>query len=360
MQVEIPQFIRIFIRSWIVYKKGTTLFRKDVLMGSMTEQTVGVVGLGLLGRGITACLLERGFNVIAVARTDDEHAAALPFIEQMLAELIEHGSPPGLIGQWRSRLKQATNFATLTGCGFVIESVFEDLAVKQSVFDEVERVVDAEAVIASNTSAIPITVLQQTRRHPERFVGMHWAVPAHNTRFLELIRGELTSDQTIRRTEEISRRLGKDPAVCRKDIAGFIVNRIAYAMYREALNLVELGVADVETIDRSLRNTLGLWAASCGPFRWIDLTGGPALYARAMQRILPTLRNDTTLPAPLAALVAQHVPGTDGPGFYQYAPGEMEAWKERQGRHTWLVKEWLDQEFPIRREPILADPNLNS
>ena len=132
---------------------------------------------------------------------------------------------------------------------------------------------------------------------------MHWAEPAHATRFLELIRGEATSDETVRRTEELARRLGKDPTVCRQDIPGFIVNRIGYAMYREALHLVELGVADIETIDRSVRNTLGLWAASCGPFRWIDLTGGPALYARSMERVIPTLRNDAALPALLAALV---------------------------------------------------------
>lgn len=323
------------------------------MMSDAREQGIGVVGLGLMGRGIAAGLLGRGFNVVAVARTADEHAAALPVIAQMIEELVEQGhASREILGFWPARLEQVTAFDALAGCGVVIETVFEDLDVKQAVFDLVEQVVGVEAIIASNTSAIPITVLQQARRHPQRFVGMHFAVPAHNTRFLEVIRGELTSDDTVVRIEKLSRQLGKDPAICNKDIAGFIVNRIAYAMYREALNLVELGVADFETIDRSLRNTLGLIAASCGPFRWIDLTGGPVLYARAMERILPTLRNDTTLPAPLAALVAQNAAGiTNGHGFYHYTPDEIEQWQDRQRRHTLLVNDWLNQEFPISAQP---------
>lgn len=314
--------------------------------------TIGVVGLGLLGRGIAACLLARGFRVVAVVPTAAEHAGALPILEPMIDELARQAAPSAELHSWRNRLSQVTQWAPLADCSFVIESVNEDLVLKQSVFDEIERVVGDEVVIASNTSAIPISVLQQSRRCPQRFVGMHWAEPAHATRFLELIRGEATSAETLQRTEELGRRLGKDPTVCQQDVPGFIVNRIAYAMYREALHLVETGVADVETIDRSLRNTLGLWAASCGPFRWIDLTGGPALYGAAMQRVLPSLRNDATLPAPLAELVGQDARGiTNGRGFYDYTPAETQLWEERQRRHAWNVKDWLDTEFPLAASP---------
>lgn len=301
-----------------------------------------------MGRGIAACLLARGFRVVAVVPTAAEHAAALPIIEQMLDELAQRNDVSPATGQWRSRLSQVTQWAPLAECSFVIESVNEDLALKQSVFDEIEQVVGEQVVIASNTSAIPISVLQQTRRNPQRFVGMHWAEPAHATRFLELIRGESTSAEALQQAEELGRRLGKDPTVCQRDVPGFVVNRIAYAMYREALHLVETGVADVETIDRSLRNTLGLWAASCGPFRWIDLTGGPVLYGAAMQRVTPTLRNDAVLPAPLASLIEQDARGiSNGRGFYEYTPEETQLWEDRQRRHAWRVKDWLDDEFPL-------------
>lgn len=319
--------------------------------------TIGVVGLGLLGRGITACLLHQGCRVVAVERSAEEHAAARPRIDRLLRDLVDQQqAPPGLLTEWQTRLQQATDWNALAECSFVIESVTEDLGVKQSVFDHLEAVVAADAVIASNTSAIPISVLQQSRRHPERFVGMHWAEPAHATRFLELIRGEHTSDATMSRTEELSRQLGKDPSVCHRDVPGFIVNRIAYAIYREALHLVDSGVADVETVDRSLRNTLGLWAASCGPFRWIDLSGGPALYAKAMARVLPTLSNEPAPTGLLARLEAEDARGiVDGHGFYRYTPQDSETWQERQKRHAWLVKHWLDQEFPLSAQAGTAN-----
>ena len=315
----------------------------------MTSPPIGVVGLGLLGRGIVACLLARGFPVIAVTRTADEFEAARPALEQMQAELVERGLiDRPVVETWDARLTSSTTCDALRGVGFVIESVTEDLVTKQAVFDELERVLAPTAVVASNTSAIPISLLQQTRQHPERFVGMHWAEPAHATRFLEIIRGEATSDDTITRTADLARQLGKDPTVCRKDVPGFIVNRIGYAMYREALALLEEGVADVETIDRSLRNTLGLWAASCGPFRWIDLTGGPALYAKAMERVLPTLSTSAAVPAPMARLADADARGiANGRGFYDYDPQSVHDWEDRQRRYVWQTAAWLDAEFPI-------------
>ncbi len=321
------------------------------------NEPIGVVGMGLLGRGIVACLLASGHPVVAVARSTDRHAEALEVVDEMLGELRERGllqleSRDG----WRLRLTQVTDYEPLRPCRFVIESVSDDLAVKRTVFDDIEQVVERDAIVASNTSAIPISVLQTTRRHPDRFIGMHWAEPAHATRFMELIRGDATSDDTVRRTEELARRLGKDPTVCRQDVPGFIVNRIGYALYREALHLVESGVADRETIDRSIRNTLGLWAASCGPFRWIDLTGGPALYARSMERVYPTLCNDSTLPPLLVELAQQDARGVaNGRGFYAYTAEEVECWEHRQRRHAWLVKDWADTEFPVGPEAVPDD-----
>ncbi len=314
-----------------------------------TTRPVGLAGLGLLGRGIAACLLGRGFRVVAVVPHEDEFFAARPSIDRMLDELVERdGLDPKVRGTAVERLVCRTDFESLRDAAFVIESVTEDVSIKRSVFDALERVVGDEVVIASNTSAIPIGVLQEERRRPDRFLGMHWAEPAHATRFLELVRGPSTSDAAMEAALRLGRLLGKDPTICRRDVPGFVVNRIAYAMYREALHLVESGVADFETIDRSLRNTLGLWAASCGPFRWIDLTGGPALYARAMERVLPTLDATTTIPEPLAGLAARG--DGDAPGtrlFHATTPEETERWEERQRRHVWLVKRWLDEEFPL-------------
>lgn len=269
--------------------------------------SIGVVGLGLLGRGIVECFRAHGFEVVAVDRSEEQRARV-----------------PGATG----------DFAQLANCTFVVESVTEDAGAKDEVLAAIEAVVSADTVIASNTSAIPISQLQARRAHPARFVGMHWAEPAGITRFMELIRGEHTSPETLATAEAMARRLGKDPCIVRKDIPGFIVNRIGYAMYREALHLLDTGVADAETIDRAVRNALGLWATVCGPFRWMDITGGPALYAKAMAPVLPALCNATE-PSPTMQRAR----------FHECSEDEQRRWEELYHRHAQRVGEMQREYF---------------
>jgi 3-hydroxybutyryl-CoA dehydrogenase len=319
----------------------------------MNPQRVGLVGLGLLGRGITACFLGHGFEVVAFARNEQTHAAVREHVEQMMDELVDLGSfDAGLRQSWPARYFPTTDYAALCDCSFVVESVLEDIAIKHEVFDRIEAEVSATTIIASNSSAIPITQLQQRRQHPERFLAMHWAEPAHATRFMEIIRGEKTSEATIQTTLALARRLGKEPSLLRKEIPGFIANRIGYAMYREALGLLDSGVADAETIDRSVRNALGLWATVCGPLRWIDLTGGPELYAKAVQHVLPTLNNSTELPPVLKKLAETGARGiVNGHGFYNYTPEEARRWEELYRRHAWRVAQMQNEYFPVKDNP---------
>jgi 3-hydroxybutyryl-CoA dehydrogenase len=122
-------------------------------------------------------------------------------------------------------------------------------------------------------------------------------------------------------------------------------------MYREALHLLETGVADAETIDRSVRNALGLWATVCGPFRWIDLTGGPELYAKALGGVLPTLNNATELPPVMQRLAESGARGiVNGRGFFNYTTEEAHAWEDLYRRHAWRVVQMQDEYFP-RKDP---------
>lgn len=151
-----------------------------------------------------------------------------------------------------------------SGCSFVVESVTEDLAEKHFVSDQVEDSVSVSTPIASNTSSLRISDLQAGRQRPERIVGMHWAEPAHITRFMEVIPGEQTSEVALQKTLALAHRIGKDPCLVTRDVPAFIINRIGYAIYREAAYLLDQGVADAETIDRTFRNAVGLWAVCCG------------------------------------------------------------------------------------------------
>lgn len=166
----------------------------------MTREQVAVVGLGFLGRGIAASLLSHGYRVIGYARSAESLAKAGQSIRLAIDELVEHGyGDPSLRTDWPARFLGTSSFDDLAPCGFVIESVAEDIEVKGDVFDEIERVVGADVPVASNTSAIPISTMQRSRLRPERFLGMHWAEPAHATRFLELIRGEFTGEAAFER-----------------------------------------------------------------------------------------------------------------------------------------------------------------
>jgi len=155
---------------------------------------------------------------------------------------------------------------------------------------------------------------------------------------------------TVNATLALARTAGKEPSLVSKDIAGFIVNRIGYAMFREALNLLENGVADAETIDRSFRNAVGLWANIAGPFRWMALAGLPA-YAAVMSRLFPQLSNATELPQTMRTLVESGATGiANGRGFYNYTPEEAQRWEKLLIDHVWNVRAMTDRYFPEPRD----------
>jgi 3-hydroxybutyryl-CoA dehydrogenase len=303
-------------------------------------QTIGVAGLGFLGRGIAACLLASGFRVIGYTLGDDARVEARKHITSAINDLVTRGGlPASLRDAWPNRYVEAKGVAELAASDFVIESIFEDLDAKVKLFDEIEAVVGAAVPIASNTSALPISALQRGRKHPERFIGTHWAEPCHLTRFMEVVRGEQTNDATADAAMELAKQAGKDPALVNKDVEGFIVNRMGYAIYREAFWLLENGVADVETIDRAFRNAICVFANIAGPFRWMDLSGIPA-YAAVMKRLWPQLSTATEVPETMRRVVESGAKGiSNGRGFYQYTPEEAERWERVLIENVWRVRE---------------------
>jgi 3-hydroxybutyryl-CoA dehydrogenase len=315
-------------------------------MRAMRIDPVGIVGLGLLGRGIAASLVGAGVHVVAFDTNSQARLEAFSFIENAVGEMVGHGVlTPQTAAAWREYLTICDSITFLKPCAFVIESVYEDLAVKRQVFEELEAIVGPDIPIASNTSALPITLLQQGRTHASRFLGMHWAQPCYATRFLEIIRGELTTEASLQLAVKLGRRVSKDPSIVNRDVPGFIINRLSYAMYREAAHLVELGVADVATIDQAFCNAVGLWASFCGPFRWIDITGGPGLYGKVMAGILPDLAGSSEVPALFANLEASRG-APDGRGFYTYEPGDAARWQKLFHEHAWQLKRLQERVQP--------------
>ncbi|EAQ78057.1 3-hydroxyacyl-CoA dehydrogenase family protein [Blastopirellula marina] len=296
----------------------------------MNIRTVGVVGLGLMGRGICTSLLANNFQVVAYDINPESFAAARAHVASALEELARHPSVAEAIPEnWPSHFQLTADLSPLGDCDFVIESIPEDPVIKQETIAALERLLPNSTPIASNTSALPISLLQAHCQLPQRIIGMHWAEPCHLTRFLEIIRGEHTDDATADSAANLGRQLGKDPTIVQRDVPGFIVNRLAYAMYREAFWLLENNVADVDTIDRAFVNAISVWANVAGPFRWMDLSGLPA-YAQAMGRLFPELSQATETPACFQSMIDDGARGAaNGRGFYSYTAEEAEAWRAK-------------------------------
>lgn len=313
----------------------------------LTLQTIGVAGLGLLGRGIATSLLAHGFKVITADPSEEVRTAARLHIEHSLHDLVERGGfPKSLLTDWQQRYSDGSDVTHFSSCDFVIESIFENLEAKHRLFDQIESIVKPTTPISSNTSALPISSLQAQRKHPNRFIGTHWAEPCHLTKFLEIVRGDQTDDATVAIALDLAKQVGKDPTLVKKDTAGFIVNRLGYAMFREAFWLLENGVADVDDIDRAFRNALSVWANIAGPFRWMDLTGIPA-YAAVMAKLNPELQTTNHVPETIKKLVDSGAVGiANGRGFYTYTPEQSAAWEKLLTENVWKVRE-LQQSLGI-------------
>jgi 3-hydroxybutyryl-CoA dehydrogenase len=310
----------------------------------MAFRRIGVVGLGLLGRGITACLLAGGVEVIVHDRDQIMKEDILRYLQEVMHEIAEHRPTSAIdCASWRDRFQWAATLDEFSVCDLVIESVSELLAVKRELLLQLEKVVGEGVPLASNTSALPITELQRGLAHPERVLGMHWAEPAFATRFLELIGGNETSKAVLEELDFFARSVGKEPCIV-SDLPGFIVNRLGYSVYREAMHLLETGVADAATIDRAYRNAAGLWASFCGPFRWIDITGGAALYARAMERVMPELSRASHVPAALQQQAEKDRESleangnTVATGFYGETAAQKKEWLELLHRQAWEIE----------------------
>ena len=300
--------------------------------------TVGIVGLGLMGCSIAACLLMANHPVVAIATLPQDLDHAADRIQEHLEGAYREGLIKNDARDYLNRLTITTDYGKLKNCSVVLECVIEDIEIKKKIYKRIADIVSPDALITTNTSAIPISILQKQVAHPERFFGLHWLEPSHTTRFLEIICGDLSDQHKGKYLYNLSHYWQKEPTLLLKDIRGFITNRLMYAMYREAFNLVENGYATVEDVDRACRNNAGYWMTLVGVFRWMDLTGVPA-YHTVMKDLFPTLSNQTEVPKLIDDIVKAGGKGVaNGKGFYEYEPGEPEMWEKTFAEFTYEIR----------------------
>lgn len=287
-----------------------------------TGLSIGVVGLGLMGTSIAVALLIAGHPVVAIAPLAHE----LDKVPDEIRKQLEQCHAAGLLqgssqDDCMNRLIISHDYTALAGCRMVLECVTESLDIKKQVYQYITEAVAPDTVITTNTSAIPISILQNHVPHPGRFLGMHWAEPAYMTRFLEITCGAQTDPYHAQWTFNMATRWGKEPTLLKKDIRGFVTNRLMYAVYREALTLADRGEATVEDMDKAFRYDAGSWMTMMGVFRRMDYMGLDSLQP-IFKEIFPQLSNTARVPPPMQRLIDLKAKGVPtGSGFYDY-PGE--------------------------------------
>ena len=306
---------------------------------------IGTVGLGLMGSSIATCLLAAGHPVTSlvkdVAKADTARERILKFLKQLSDEGILKEQPAETI----QRLHITDQVSDLANHEVVIESITENIDEKKKVFHQLENVLSPTSIIGSNTSAIPVSILQSGLKHPDRLLGIHWGEPAHVLRFLEVICGDESDVKYANTIMTLADGWGKEPSLVKKDIRGFITNRLMYAMLREAFHLVDKGFATYEGIDRACRNDFGYWITFAGLFRFMDLTGIPA-YLTVMKDLFPELDNSATVPDFMERLVASGAKGvSNAQGFYPYTKESAEKWEKLFVEFSYEIRK-LSEKYP--------------
>ena len=274
---------------------------------------IAVIGAGLMGHGIAQVFALAGHEV----RIHHSVMANLgSATTRILSTLRDLGDDESAV----ERVHPATHLAAaVRDADFVVEAVLEDLPLKQKVFAEIEAHAPAQAIFASNTSVIPITRIMEALRDRTRALGTHWWNPPYLVPLVEVIGTKWTSQTTIDTTMALHRAAGKMPVHVKKDVPGFVGNRLQHALWREAIALVEHGICDAETVDTVVKTSFGRRLAVLGPLENADLVGTDLTLA-IHRTVLPDIENRPGPSPYLEALVAEGKLGfKSGEGFRKWS-----------------------------------------
>jgi 3-hydroxybutyryl-CoA dehydrogenase len=261
-------------------------------------QTVVIVGTGRMAPGIAAACALAGSAVTITGRSRGKAEAAAQAATSLAGRAV-HSAP--------------FTEESFAGVEVAIETVVEDRAVKYELLGTIERGLSADAILATNTSSFPIDELAEGLNRPERFAGLHFLNPAQLTAVVEVVPGRATSPATVEQLVELVAQMGKRPLVLRRDVPGFIWNRIQFAVLRECLHILDEQVADASAIDAAVSDGLAPRWLAAGPLATVDL-GGIETFRRAAENLFPLLASNATVPTSLSARAAADE------AFYSWLP----------------------------------------
>jgi 3-hydroxybutyryl-CoA dehydrogenase len=284
---------------------------------------VGIIGAGTMGTGVAEIFAEFGYTVILYNRSQAGMQRAL---ERLQSKIIVDSVPIETETDTASGKIYATHdLIELAQVDLISESIAENLEAKQDIFRKLDEICDAKTLFTTNTSGLSISQIATAVSHPERFAGMHYFNPPQIVPALEIIKGKETSDATCEVLIDLAKQMQKQPILVQKDVPGFVASRIQFAVVREALHLIEEGIATPADIDAVMKHGLGLRWALLGPLEIADL-GGLDIFNTVGSYVAKSLSNATDSPKVLQDLVAAGKLGAKtGSGFYDYPPGKASA-----------------------------------
>ena len=240
---------------------------------------VVIAGAGVMGSSAAQRMAEYGYDVVLYNHREVTLEKAKHLIDLNQANLVETGKKTKQESdEILSRIEYTTSMDCYKDCDLVNESIIENLDIKKDFWKQVSDLAKPDAILTTNTSGLSITKIAEAVSNPERFGGMHWLNPPHLVPLIEIIKGDKTSDETADLIYAVCEKVEKVPVIARKDVPGFITNRMQFAMMRECMHLVESGVATVEDVDKTMKYGFGFRWAFIGPFQTSDFGGVDTFY----------------------------------------------------------------------------------
>ncbi|MFH0872197.1 MAG: 3-hydroxyacyl-CoA dehydrogenase family protein [bacterium] len=281
---------------------------------------VAVIGAGLMGHGIAQGFAVAGLEVSLTDRAPKVLQEAPARIQGNLCLMEEMGRlGPDEIGQIMSRISLEPNLASaVKEADFVCETVSEDLRLKQALFAEMDALCPPATILATNTSSLSLSQVGALVRRQDKIITTHYLNPPHFVPLVEVMKGGKTSEDTLRATLALMRRCGWVPVVLKKEVPGYIANRLLMALYREAITLVQDGVAEAEDVDLTVKAGIGIRMPVIGLLEVADLAGLNLMEA-VLRNLSPEISSETTPPALLSEMVRRDELGIKtGKGFYDW------------------------------------------
>ncbi len=304
-------------------------------------ERVALIGLGTMGPGIAARLSRGGLEVAAydISEAAIESARGMLDIAGGVLDRLDIQPPVG--GAGRVRFVRSIAEA-VEGADLVIENVPENIDIKAETYRAIDPLISPSVIVASDTSGIPITKLQAHISHPERMVGMHWSNPPHIVPMIEVIGGEKTAPETVATIRDLIRAIGLLPVVVKKDVPGFVENRVLYALLREAVDLVERGVIEPEDLDTCVSWGIGYKIAVIGPMALLDMAGLD-IYKSVSSFLNADLSNrDDVAPIVLERTGSSKLGIKSGEGMFSYTPEKITALQGERAKKLVAVRRILE------------------